>query len=280
MKQIYSDKAKFGVILPTVKETRALVDNISATKVEVESLKDFFTNSPILSKCSFLPNHLSKTKCPYVNGNSANWAKEGSSVMFNDGMSSKEFQPYRLTLSVEVSKQLLQQSDGFDLQLKSYLIKAVESKLVETILTSSQGIEEVMPSGIFYNVQKSSLSSLDSLIDLSYNLDLTKNDNLIYLVSPKAKQIILKEDKRAFNDGKLLGSEFILENKLEDGLIAYLDLSKLMITQFGETEIVIDPYRQAVNGLYVISLNSWYDFGYLDNDYLRVGVADNEEIEP
>lgn len=107
MKQIYSDKAKFGVILPTVKETRALVDNVSATKVEVESLKDFFSNSPILSKCSFLPNHIAKTKCPYVSQNSANWAKEGTAIYFNDGMSSKEFQPYRLTLSVEVSKQLL-----------------------------------------------------------------------------------------------------------------------------------------------------------------------------
>lgn len=162
------------------------------------------------------------------------------------------------------------------------MIKAVEERLIETILTSSQGIVDEKPSGIFYNVSKSSLSSLDSLIDLSYNLDLTKNDNLVYLVSPKAKQMILKEDNKAFNDGKLLGKEFILENKLEDGLIAYLDLSKLMITQFGETEIVIDPYRQAVNGLYVISLNSWYDFGYLDNDYLRVGdfMANNEESEP
>ena len=284
MKQIFTDKAKFGFINPTLKESRSFIDNVSGLKVQVESLKDFISSSKVLSKCTFLPNHLAKTKVPYIKSNSADWKKEGQAVYFNDGMSSKEFNPYRLTLSVEVSKQLLQQNDGFDLQLKAYLVKAVEEKLIETILTSSQGTEDIKPNGIFYQVPKSSLSSLNDLIDLSFNLDLTKNDNLIYLISPKAKQMILKEDNKAFDNDKLLGKEFILENKLENGLVAYLDLSKLIITQFGESEIVIDPYRQAVNGLYVISLNSWYDFAYLDSDYLRIGdfIIDenNDNLEP
>jgi hypothetical protein len=41
--------------------------------------------------------------------------------------------------------------------------------------------------------------------------------------------MILKEDIKAFDNDKLLGRDFVLENKLEDGLVAYLDLSKLMI---------------------------------------------------
>ena len=271
MKQIFKDKANFGFINPSLRESRSFIENVSGLKVEVESLKDFFSSSKVLSNCTFLPNHLAKTKVPYIKSNSANWKKEGQAVYFNDGMSHKEFNPYRLTLSVEVSKQLLQQNDGFDLQLKSYLIKAVEEKLIESILVSSQGEEGVRPNGIFYQVPKSPLSSLNDIIDLSYNLELTKNDNLSYLISPKAKQMILKEDNKAFDNDKLFGRDFILENKLEDGLVAYLDLSKLIITQFGETEIVIDPYRRAVDGLYVISLNSWYDFAYLDEDFLRVG---------
>ena len=42
--------------------------------------------------------------------------------------------------------------------------------------------------------------------------------------------MILKEDKKAFDNDKLLGKDFIIESKLEDGLVAYMDLSKLVIT--------------------------------------------------
>ena len=282
MKQIFTDKAGFGVLNGINGIQKRMIGNVSAIKVDVESLRDFISESKILSKCSYIPNHLAKTRVPYITGNSVDWKKEGGKVDFTQGMSSKVFNPYRLTVSVDISKQLLSQNDSFDLQLKSYLLKALEEKLVETMLSSNQGIEDERPDGIFYNVPKSSLSSLNDLVDLSYNLDLTKNDNLIYLISPKAKQEILKADNKALDNDKLLGKDYIIENKLENGLIAYLDLSKLMITKFGDSEITIDPFSKAYYGLHVVSLNSYFDFGYLDNDYMRVGdfMANNEQTEP
>lgn len=282
MNQIFTDKAGFGVLNGINGIQKRMIENISGLKVDVESLRDFISESKILSKCSFISHHTTNTKVPYLSGNNVDWKREGDKVEFMGGMSNKEFSPYRLTVCAYISKMLLSQNDSFDVQLKEYLVKALEEKLIETILTSNVGIVDEKPNGIFYNVPKSPLSSLNDLIDLSYNLDLTKSDDLVYIISPKAKQMILKADNKALDNDKLLGKDFIIENKLENGLIAYLDLSKLMITKFGDSEITIDPFSKAYYGLHVVSLNSYFDYGYLDNDYMRVGdfMANNEQTEP
>lgn len=271
MKQLFTDKAGFGALNGINGVQKRFINNVSGLKVDVEALRDFISESKILSKCSFISHHTTNTKVPYISGNSVDWKQEGDRVEFMGGMSNKEFKPHRLTVCAYISKMLLSQNDSFDIQLKEYLLKALEEKLVQTILTSNQGVDGIRPNGIFYNIQKSQLSSLSDLITMSYTLDITKSDSLLYLISPKAKELILKADNKAFDNDKFLGSEFVLQNSLEDGLVAYLDLSKLMITQFGQTEVVIDPFSQVVAGYHVISLNAYFDFAYLDEDYMRVG---------
>ena len=82
MKQIFTDKAGFGVLNGINGIQKRMIGNVSAIKVDVESLRDFISESKILSKCSYIPNHLAKTRVPYITGNSVDWKKEGGKVDF------------------------------------------------------------------------------------------------------------------------------------------------------------------------------------------------------
>ena len=92
-----------------------MVENVSALKVDVESLRDFISESKILSKCTFISHHTTNTKVPYISGNSVDWKKEGDKVEFMGGLSNKEFKPHRLTVCAYISKMLLSQNDSFDI---------------------------------------------------------------------------------------------------------------------------------------------------------------------
>ena len=55
---------------------------------------------------------------------------------------------------------------------------------------------------------------------MQYDGDKQKTKN-VWLISPKAKAEILKLNPLMFNDGKFLGNDYITENRMQDGLIAY-----------------------------------------------------------
>ena len=154
--------------------------------------------------------------------------------------------------------------------MNAILIKAIYNKLVESILCDSAETED-QPKGIFNGLSATTISALADLATLQYGGDKEKTQN-VWLISPKAKAEILKLNPTIFNDGKFLGGDYILENRMQDGYIAYLPLDLLVVAQFGIVEICTDNVTDAINANTKVYIDTYFDFDFLDNTKIQLGV--------
>ena len=127
------------------------------------------------------------------------------------------------------------------------------------------------PKGIFNGLSASTLSAITDLATLQYDGDKLKTDN-VWIISPKAKSEILKLNPLMFNDGKFLGNDYILENRMQDGYIVYLPLNLVTVAQFGAVSITLDNVTDVVNGNVKTYIDTYFDFDFLDNTKIQLGV--------
>lgn len=251
-------------------EMRSLVNGseiTNTTRVETQSseIEDEF-----LSKTTFYPNLKANIKAPYFDENTCDWKAVGYGISANtDTVSSKYLTPHRLTTQTDFSLTILRQSGDFYNEVNKILIKAIYNKLVESILSDSAATDDA-PKGIFNGVSATTVSAITDLASMQYNGDKQKTKN-VWVISPKAKAEILKLNPLIFNDGKFLGSEYILENRMKDGLIAYLPLNLITVAQFGVVEITVDNVTDVANGNVKTYIDTYFDFDYLDNSKIQVG---------
>lgn len=251
-------------------EMRSLINGsgiTNTTRVETQSseIADDF-----LSKTTFYPNLKANIKAPYFDENTCDWKAVGYGITANtDTISSKYLTPHRLTTQTDFSLTILRQSGDFYNEVNDILIKAIYNKLVETILSDSAATDD-KPNGIFYGVSSTTISAITDLATMQYNGDKQKTKN-VWVISPKAKAEILKLNPTIFNDGKFLGSEYILENRMKDGLIAYLPLNLITVAQFGVVEITVDNVTDVANGNVKTYIDTYFDFDFLDNTKIQVG---------
>ena len=143
------------------------------------------------------------------------------------------------------------------------------NKLVESILSDDAETTD-QPKGIFNGLSATTISAITDLATMQYNGDKEKTKN-VWVISPKAKAEILKLNPLIFNDGKFLGSEYIFENRMKDGLIAYLPLDLVVVAQFGVVEITVDNVTDVVNGNVKTYIDTYFDFDFMDTTKIQVG---------
>lgn len=253
-------------------EKRDLIGLINALAVG-SVRKEMITlsaNDLFLDKCRYISGLQSTCKVPYFASNTVDWKEVGTSLDTTNSMDGVFLTPYRLTTNIDVSKQLLLQTDKFDKELFVALYKAVNDKLVETILSDDAAVENVKPKGIFNGLTASTLSSIDTIATLQYNGDKNKTKN-IWLISPKAKQELIKLNPLMFSNGKFLGTDYIFENRMEDGLIAYLPLDLLVIGDWSVNSLLVDPITDMINGNCKVYLDTYYDFAFADTSVIQLG---------
>jgi len=141
--------------------------------------------------------------------------------------------------------------------------------LVESILSDSAETSD-QPKGIFNGISATTISTLADLATMQYDGDKLKTKN-VWIISPKAKAEILKLNPILFNDGKFLGSDFILENRVQDGYIAYLPLDLVVVAQFGAVQITVDNVTDVVNGNVKTYIETYFDFDFLDDSKIQLG---------
>ena len=114
------------------------------------------------------------------------------------------------------------------------------------------------------------MSSIDTITALQYNGDKNKTKNT-WLISPKAKQELIKLNPLMFSNGKFLGTDYIFENRMEDGLIAYLPLDLLVIGEWSINSLLVDPITDMINGNCKVYLDTYYDFYFADASVIQLG---------
>lgn len=252
-------------------ETRDIVNPTALKGNSVNDIVDNFSHSEILKNATFIPNLQNATKAPYLTSSNVNFALEGTSVNLTPVLSSKSLTPHRITTYVPVSKMVLNQCKDMGKQFQQILLKAVEDKLIETIFNDLAETDE-RPKGILNGITPTTLTTIDNVVDMMLEVDKAKTNNT-FIISPTAKAKLLKLSKNysLLDNSTLFGSNFIVEPNLKDSYIVYLDLSKLIITQFGIDNIIVDPFSDSINGNTLITISSYYDWDFVgSSNFMKV----------
>lgn len=258
-------------------EMRAMIDDLGTksgrTIAHTESTE---YEDSFIDKITFYPSLKANLKAPYFDENTCEWKDVGYGISANtDTLTSKYLTPHRLTTQTDFSVMILRQSKDFYNEVNDLLVKAIFNKLVESILSDSAETT-YKPKGIFNGISATTISTLADLATLQYDGDKQKTNN-VWIISPKAKSEILKLNPLIFNDGKFLGSDYICENRMQDGLIAYLPLNLITLAQFGAVEITVDNITDVVNGNVKTYIDTYFDFDYLDNSKMQLGTFEAAE---
>ena len=211
---------------------------------------------------------LSDIRVPAMGKGTAGWVGEVTAA----GQSSPTFssvllQPKRITAYMDISKELIvQDTIGVEDALRRDIYNALVSKVQETFL-SADAATTVKPAGIFNGVTAHNITSYEDLCD---NEALVDDSNVggdkKYLMSNKAKAIVRSMAKSALtnelvlNNGNIDGTEVIANSQVPTTQYAFGNFSNIVFAQFGDIEVVVDEYTQAINGCIRLVINAYFDW--------------------
>ena len=192
----------------------------------------------------------------------------------------KKLSPKRLTAYVDISKQLLvQDTIGVEAAIRRDIVNALNDKLQATIL----GVEDktdVKPAGIFYGVSETTVNNYKDLCKFEAGLDDANiNGEKKYLMGNTAKATFRSMVKGNNNTGMVLeanqmdGTPMINTSSVSTNKFAYGDFNYLAIGSWGDLDITIDQYTQAVNGCIRLVINAFFDAVILRPEAFKFGVV-------
>lgn len=209
---------------------------------------------------------------PVVKGNYCNWVSEtedGTELINDTVFSSIVLKPKRLLSYLEYDRDIIVSSDAeIQASLEDDLINAMWEKVQESCLN-----------GIFPTTAESvtTLEDYEDIINFELQASKKKIKNPVYLVSPdaaaKLKGLTTSVFPVVFN-GMINGYRMIETPSLSGEKIIFGDFSKLVIGQFGQTDFTIDSTTQAHNGIVRLIINTYWDWGVLDEDGLIFGTTE------
>lgn len=157
---------------------------------------------------------------PVMTGSTAGWKGETEAAGDgNNGFTTVEFSPLRLTVKLPVSNLLLTQSSAdVEAKLQQDLANAISDKLESTLLGAVSAATGVRPAGIFYGasysnggVQVTGTTTWDKVVALETGVKSLNSTGNIYLVHPNTMGKF-KTTPKATNQ-----AIFIAENSLING---------------------------------------------------------------
>ena len=190
----------------------------------------------------------------------------------------KKLSPKRLTAYVDISKQLLvQDTIGVEAAIRRDIVNALNDKLQATIL-GGEDKSDVKPAGIFYNVSETTINNYKDLCKFEAGLDDANiNGEKKYLMGNTAKATFRSMVKGNNNTGMVLeanqmdGTPMINTSSVSTNKFAYGDFNYLAIGSWGDLDITIDQYTQAVNGCIRLVINAFFDAVILRPEAFKFG---------
>lgn len=182
-----------------------------------------------------------------------------------------KLQPKRLTAYVDISKQLLVQDNiGVEAAIRRDIVNALNDTLEATIFGGAQGTTD-KPQGIFYGVTPTEIEDFEDLCEFESELDDANiGSDRKYLLGNGAKADLRSMIKgqnatgMVFEGGEVDGTPAFTTSNVNGGAenkfdFAYGDWSNLLVGSWGDIEITVDEYTQAVNGCIRLVVNAFFD---------------------
>ena len=196
------------------------------------------------------------------------WESEIASASGNTyAFTNKVLRPKRLTAFVDISKKMLAQDTiGVENAIRRDIVNALNDKLEATILGSGSG-STTQPAGIFYDASATTVSGFAGVCDLEATVeDANVYGDMKYLLSTSAKADFRAMPKSSKNTqlvmegGQIDGVPAITTSNVKTaGAYVYGDFSNLAVASWGNIDITVDEYTQAVNGCVRLVINAYFD---------------------
>lgn len=219
---------------------------------------------------------------PIMGKGSCGWAGEVAAAnATGNTFTTKLLQPKRLTAYVDISKQLLAQDTiGVEAAIRRDIVNALNDKLEATIFGAVAG-SSTQPAGIFYNASETNVDTFAQLCTFEAALDDANiNGQKKYLMGNTAKATFRSMIKGTNNTGMVLengqmdGTPMINTSNVSTKKFVYGDFNYLAVGSWGDIEITIDQYTQAVNGCVRLVINAFFDAVILRPEAFKYGNVD------
>lgn len=275
-----------GQIQLPVNELRAVTVNAEGEDIVPTDLWDIMKplrakNVLVQAGAKFLTGLVGDVQIPVMDASNVTW--EGETAAAKDGaptFTHKTLSPKRLTAYVDISKQLLNQDAiGVEEAIREDIINAINSKLEATILGNEAGTT-TKPEGIFYNVTP--VSGVTGIEEVASIEEAVESANVIgdkkYIINPKVKAALRKAAKgdnvaeSLYKDGEIDGTTALSTSHVPAGSLVYGSFDCIALGQWGNVDLVVDNYTQAVNGCVRLVVNTYWDAKVLRPEAFAFGT--------
>ena len=218
---------------------------------------------------------------PVMGKGQVGWAGEiAAASATGNAFTTKKLSPKRLTAYIDISKQLIYQDTvGVEAAIRRDIVNALNDKLEATILGNVAGDSE-KPAGIFYNVSPATCDTFAKLCALEATIENANfTGDMKYLLSPSAKAELRamakssKSTQLVLEGGEVDGVPAVVTSNVAGKNFIYGDFSNIAVGSWGDIEITIDEYTQAVNGCVRLVINAYFDEVILRPEGLAYGVT-------
>ena len=204
---------------------------------------------------------------PVMGKGQVGWAGEIAAA----GQSANTFtnvvlQPKRLTAYVDISKQLIAQDTiGAEEAIRRDIVNALSDKLEATIFGAGAG-DANTPAGIFYGKTVTKNETFAKVATAEAGVEAANvYGEMKYLMAPTTKAFYRSLIKgtnatgMVFENGEMDGVKAVITSNVAANNYVYGDFSNLAVGSWGDIEITLDPYTQAVNGCVRLVVNAYFD---------------------
>ena len=205
---------------------------------------------------------------PVMGKGTVGWADEVAAASAGgNAFSAVLLQPKRLTAYVDISKQLLNQDTiGVENAIRRDIVNAINNKLEATIFSDDAG-DATKPAGIFYDSSVFDASTFKAVVDLEAKVESNNvYGDMKYLLSTGAKADLrampksTKNTQLVMEGGEIDGTPAVVTSNVEGaGYYAYGNFENLAVASWGDIDITVDEYTQAVNGCVRLVVNAYFD---------------------
>ena len=171
-----------------------------------------------------------------------------------------ELTPKRIVAQCRYSVDLIN-STNIDVQnaFVTDLLSSIEQAFEKALLCDTQETAD-LPRGLFNDIPPTNITSYKDIVEMEYTASSKDMANLTYLISPqaaKALKLMTNGNCPVLYNGTINGIRTIETNNVQEGYMCLIDASKLVIGDWGMTDIVIDKVTHIAEGYIELTINTF-----------------------
>lgn len=256
-------------------EKRAVTTSDGLVSTEVQGILEPLYANSVLTKAGakwYTGMPMGNVSIPVMGNGNVGWAEEiGAAGASVNKFTNVVLRPKRLTAYVDVSLAMIRcDSVGVEAAIQRDIVNALNDKLEATILGDGAK-SDTQPAGIFNGKTLADGSSFAGIVANEAAVeDANVYGNLTYILSTSAKADLRsmskgsKSTQLVYEDNAVDGTPALTTSNVKTaGAYVYGDFSNLAIASWGDVEVTVDEYSQAVNGCVRLVVNAYFDAAIL-----------------